>query len=64
MKWEGDVAIIPTLPIEYKLYKCMQYLKIDPNKDYTDNEINSMYELLKGFNALDGWEFPNERSLI
>ena len=42
----------------------MQYLKIDPNKDYTDNEINNMYDLLKGFNALDGWEFPNERSLI
>lgn len=55
--------IIPQLPLEYKFVKCMQYFHLDKNSNYTDTEINNLYEKLKVYLVIDTWEFPKESIL-
>lgn len=52
--------IIPQLPLEYKFIKCLQYFHLDKTVDYTEEEINGLYEKLKAYLVIDGWEFPKE----
>ncbi|MBQ7257783.1 MAG: hypothetical protein IJS60_08835 [Abditibacteriota bacterium] len=53
------MAIVPSLPFEYKLFKCVQYFQLEKDKDYSVAEIDLLYEKLKAYMVLDSWEFPN-----
>ena len=55
---ENGVAHQPQMPLEYKLVKITQYFGLDKEKEYTQQEINVLYEKMRCFMALDREEFP------